>query len=445
MEGARRGGIAGIVSALAATGGGGGLAAQQKPGPAPVQPTRLEVSLAEAVRRALDVQPEMIQARGAVRTAGASGLTAWGAFLPTVTTNASASRSNQDRFDPASTQRLPPGYSYSGGLTASLDLFDGFRRLANVRAASAGEDAAGAGLVNQRYQTTLATQQAFFTALANEELARVGEAQLQRAKEELQIAVNKFQAGAATRSDTLTATVDLGNAQLSLLQARANLATAQANLGRQIGVDQPVRAVPDTAFPGLPDTAAVRASALETAPIVEQARAQARAASAQVWSTRSQYWPTVTLAYNNSRTGIGSPTLPLFDTYRETFTWRFGFSWTLFNGFQREQSQVSASVTRDIATAQAADARRQVNAQLTQQLAALFTAYATIGITGANVAAATEAGRVTQERYRLGAGTLLDLLTAQANLTQAQVNQVQARYNYLIARAQVEALVGHPL
>jgi outer membrane protein TolC len=61
------------------------------------------------------------------------------------------------------------------------------------------------------------------------------------------------------------------------------------------------------------------------------------------------------------------------------------------------------------------------------------------------VAAATEAGRVTQERYRLGAGTLLDLLTAQANLTQAQVNQVQARYNYLIARAQVEALVGHPL
>jgi len=53
--------------------------------------------------------------------------------------------------------------------------------------------------------------------------------------------------------------------------------------------------------------------------------------------------------------------------------------------------------------------------------------------------------RVTQERYRLGAGTLLDLLTAQANMTQAEVNQVSARYNYLIARAQVEALVGHPL
>ena len=438
MMGAGRGVFAGIASALVST----GIAAQQKPA---VQPAQLQVSLAEAVRRALDVLPEMVQARGAVRNAGASGRTAWGAFLPTVTTSASASRSNQDRFDPASTQRLPPGYSYSGGLTASLDLFDGFRRLANVRAASAGEDAAGAGLVNQRYQTTLVTQQAFFAAIANEDLVRVGEAQLQRAKEELQISVNKFQAGAATRSDTLTATVDLGNAQVSLLQARANLATAQANLGRQIGVDQPVRAAPDSAFPGLPDTAAVRASALETAPIVEQAQAQARAASAQVWSARSLYWPTLTLSYNNSRTGTGSPTLPLFDTYRETFSWRFGLSWTLFNGFLREQSQVSASVTRDIATAQAADARRLVNAQLTQQLAALFTAYAQIAIVNTNVVAATEALRVTQERYRLGAGTLLDLLTAEANMTQAQVNQVQARYNYLIARAQVEALVGHAL
>jgi outer membrane protein TolC len=39
----------------------------------------------------------------------------------------------------------------------------------------------------------------------------------------------------------------------------------------------------------------------------------------------------------------------------------------------------------------------------------------------------------------------LDLLTAQANLTQAEVSGVQARYTYLIARAQLEALVGHPL
>jgi len=280
---------------------------------------------------------------------------------------------------------------------------------------------------------------------------RVGSAQVERARAELQTAVNKFQAGAATRSDTLTATVDVGNALLALLQAQANLATAQANLGRQVGVDQLVRAVPDTAFPALPDTTTLRAEVLASSPQVQSAEAKARAAGAQVGVTRSQYWPTLSVSYSNGYSGVDSlgrlGLSPWYTTkdYVNNWALRFSLNWTLFNGFTREAAYVSAAVQRDVAKATAADTRRQVNALYTQQLAATFTAWAQIAIAGADVAAATEAVRVQQERYRLGAGTLLDLLTAQANLTQAAVSQVQARYNYLIARAQLEAIVGHAL
>src|SRR3989475_12602497 len=114
---------------------------------------------------------------------------------------------------------------------------------------------------NERYLVTAATAQLFYTARANDELVRVAQAQLQRAQEERQISVNKFQAGAATRSDTLTSTVDLGNAQLALLQAQANLATAQGALARQIGEDGPVRAVPDSQFPAPPRTTRLRGTA----------------------------------------------------------------------------------------------------------------------------------------------------------------------------------------
>jgi outer membrane protein len=120
-------------------------------------------------------------------------------------------------------------------------------------------------------------------------------------------------------------------------------------------------------------------------------------------------------------------------------------SWTLFNGFAREQQMVTASVARDNAEADAADARREVSAQLTQQIAALATAFEKISIAQANVAAATEDLRVQNERYRVGAATILDLLTSQTALTQAEQNLVQARFDYLIARAQVEALVGRAL
>ena len=239
--------------------------------------------------------------------------------------------------------------------------------------------------------------------------------------------------------------MDLGTAQLTLLQAQANLATAQANLARQAGIDGPVHAVPDSQLPALPDTTGMRAAAVAGAPVVVQADAQARAASAAVWDTRSQYWPTVTAAFSTSSQGLTQPWQGFDAGNRNLNQFRIGLSWTLFNGFQREQATAQNVASAELARAQAADTRRQVDAQLTQQVAATFTAYTQIGIAGANVAAATEVRRVQQERYRLGAATLLDLLTAEANLTQAAVNQVQARYNYLNARAQLEALVGRSL
>jgi outer membrane protein TolC len=294
---------------------------------------------------------------------------------------------------------------------------------------------------------TLQTKQAFYNALATEELVRVAEAQVKRTQQELQISVDKLRAGSATRSDSLRSAVDVGNARLALLQAQANLEFAQASLGRQIGVDQPVRATADSALPALPDTATLRAEAIAKAPQVQQADAQARAAAAQVWSSRSQYFPTLNVTYGDNRQGISSPSWSrLVDGgYPETFSWRFGLSWTLFNGFAREQQLVSSKVSHDVAVARAGDTRRGVNAQLTQQLAALETAFAQLDIARSNVAATTEDMRVQQERYRVGAATILDLLTSQANLTQAQVSLVQARFNFVIARATLEALVGREL
>ena len=412
----------------------------------PAAAQQIEVTLNEAIKRALQVQPAMVQARGDQRNAGAGRRVAFGSFIPSLTLGGSAQRSSQPIRPAGDTTTTPAArYQYAGTLSAQVDLFAGFKRIANLRSANATSDASCAGVVNQRFQVTLLTKQAFYNAIATEELVRVAESQVRRAQQQLQISVDKLHAGSATRSDSLRSTVDYGNARIALLQAQANLATAQANLGRQIGVDQPVRAVPDSALPPPPDTTDLRANTLEHAPQVEQADAQARAARAQVWSARSQYWPTLNVSYSNRRSGLSDPQLPFLDPYKETFSWTFGLSWRLFDGFVREQNEVSTSVSRDLAEAHAADTRRQVNAQFTQQMAALTTAYAQIAIASDNLAAATEDLRVQNERYRVGAATILDLLTSQAALTQAQVNVVQTRFAYLIARAQVEAVVGRTL
>ncbi len=405
----------------------------------------LEVTLAEAIQRALEVQPLMVGARGDVRTSGAALRASNGAFLPTISTSGSWSRRGGTTFNNLNQiVTSPTVVGYSGGISASIDLFTGFRRLADRRASAATRDAADAGLVDTRFRVILDTRGFFYDALAREELVRVAQSQVRRAQQQLQISVEKLRAGSATRSDSLRSTVDFGNARIALLEAQANLATAQANLGRQIGVDQPVRAVPDSVLPPLPDTTALRAIAVDRAPRVEQADAQARAARARVTVSRQTYFPRLTYSAGNSSSNSEPPwdhTAPYLKG------WNVGVSvnWTLFNGFSRESQVVSASVARDNAEANAADVRRAVTAQLAQQIAALTTAYEKIDIARANVAAATEDLRVQNERYRVGAATILDLLTSQASLTQAEQNFVQVRFDYLIARAQLEALVGHEL
>ena len=415
------------------------LAAQQAGTLAP-----LEVSLTDAIQRALQVQPAMVQAEGTVRNANASLLANTGSFLPSITLSGGSSRSGGTQIIGNQIVQAPARTSFSTTLSANLDLFTGFRRFAARRAANALQDAADAGLITQRYAVILQTKQAFYNALATEELVRVAEAQLARTRQQLQISAEKLRAGSATRSDSLRSAVDYGNAQIALLQAQANLAFAQASLGRQIGVDQAIHAVADSTLPAPPDTTGMRAAAIGGAPLVQSAEALERSARAIVGVNRSTYWPTFNATLSKGYTGTLAPWTANAN-YADNWSVRFGFSWQLFNGFVREQNVTSAVVQRDVAQATAADARRSVNASLTQALAGLQTAATQLDISRANVAAATEDLRVQNERYRVGAATILDLLTSQASLTQAQVSQVQARFNYLVSRATLEALVGHEL
>src|SRR5438874_8698533 len=151
------------------------------------QPAQKEVTLNEAIARALQVQPVMVQARGDQRNAGATKMTAIGAYLPQVSTGASAARSNVTRVDQTTGRPVPAEYSYTGSFNASLELFDGFRRFANLKATAALDQAAEAGVVNARFLTTLQTKELFYAEVANEALVRVADAQLARARQQLQI------------------------------------------------------------------------------------------------------------------------------------------------------------------------------------------------------------------------------------------------------------------
>ncbi|HET7040030.1 MAG TPA: TolC family protein [Gemmatimonadales bacterium] len=400
------------------------------------------VTLDDAIELALRVQPALVQARGAVRTAQAGSREVTGAWLPTLSANTSWSRSQvSTSFSNEGIPFTPPANSYRAGWNASIDLFDGFQRFAERRAANAQLASADAGLTNQQFQVTLQVKQAFFNALAADDLLRVSNTRIQRAEEQLKVAKEKLAAGSATRSDTLRSAVELGNARLQLLTAQTTLASTQAELGRLIGYEGPVQVVADSGLFTLAplDTAALRQELLRSAPAVLAAEADARAAAASVAVARAQYFPTVRGSFSQNWTGTDPGALD------DRWSMSLSLNWNLFNGFTREASVTRSAVSRETAQAQADDQRRQVSAQLTQALAALESSRAQIEIARTSLAASQEDLRVVQERYRLGAATIVEVLTSQETLDQAEVDLIRARLDFLVARAQLEALVGRAL
>jgi outer membrane protein TolC len=238
--------------------------------------------------------------------------------------------------------------------------------------------------------------------------------------------------------------VTLGNTRLDLITTQAQLAAAEANLARLIGERGRVQAVDDSAFysvqPAI-DTHALRIEAGSKSPRVQSAAANAVAARASVRASRSAYWPSLNLAANTGWNGSRANDYDLLNQRQLSLSLR----WTLFNGFDRELTIVQREADLDLAEATASDAQLGVEAELITRVAELDASRARIQITGTSVQAAREDLRVQQERYRLGASTIVDLLTSQEALNQAEVDVVNARFDYLRAKAQLEALIGRQL
>jgi outer membrane protein TolC len=408
------------------------------------------VTLADAIRLSERVQPLVLRAAGDLETASAQRRSAWGAYLPSLTASSSASSFSSEgpsRIDPVTGQLLSgntSNRSLSTSLSASVDLFTGFRRGAEGRAARANETAAEASFVDARFQQALTTTNQFLDALAAQQLVRVRETSVRRAEEQLKTSIAKLRAGSATRSDSLRSLVTLGNARLELIRAGTDLATAEAGLARLIGEMGRVQAMDDSAFYRVmapPDTAALRAEAEAKSPRIQSASAVAEAARASLKASRSAYWPSLSLSANTAWNASRSNDYDLFNQRQLSL----GLRWELFDRFDRELAIAQRAATADVADATAADEQRAVAAELTAQLAELDAARTQIEITLTSVVAATEDLRVQQERYRLGASTIVDVLTSQEALNQAEVDVVVARFDYLRAKASLEALIGRTL
>ncbi|MEO8448188.1 MAG: TolC family protein [Gemmatimonadota bacterium] len=400
------------------------------------------ISLAEALNRATRLDPNYVSALASVSSADWARRSAFATLvLPAISVATDYTTYSTEIFNTGTAQ--PAKTIVTARADARFELFNGGRHLADVRRTRAELESAVATEVQVRYISALQTESAFYAALSEQELRGVAQDRLRRALEQLVVARARVVSGAVVQTDSLQILLEVNRARVGLIREEARLNVARLQLGRRVGENGPVEALPaDTlhapALPlSLPEAIAV---ALEQGPDYRIARANERGAVAALRAQKASYFPTLALSAN-----ISSFDERYFPTALTRSFASLSLSFPLWNNFARELGVARARAGRDVAQAIRSDVERAAAADVTDAYQAYETARAATDYAVQGLTIAQETFRVQQARYRAGASTILDLLEAQTGLTEAESELVQSRYAIRLALAGLEAVLGRRL
>ena len=401
-----------------------------------------QVTLVEALQRAARLDPNYVAALGQVDNAVWARRNAFAVFiLPSITLSTTATQNTPNFFNFGTLQ--PERYAVQSTITASYDVFTGGQKVAELTRSAAGLDSAHANELAARFATAMQTESTYYAVLESTELDRVTRERVRRATQQLGVARARVSSGAAVSTDSLNLRLELTRALVGQLQQASTLRLSRLQLGRRIGESGPVDAAPlDSApMPELPlSLADAITQAAEQGPQYRMAAARERAASAAYRSQLGAFVPHATVSW--SGIAFDNRFLPTGAKFSQL---SLAVSFPLWNNGQRELAVSRARVGRDIARAARRDMDRGIQHDVSAAYDRYVTAHASAALALQGLVVARESFRVQQTRYSSGATTILDLLDAQVNLSQAEADLVQARYGTRLALAGLESILGKRL
>ena len=114
----------------------------------------------------------------------------------------------------------------------------------------------------------------------------------------------------------------------------------------------------------------------------------------------------------------------------------------IFAGFKKTNQLREVRNQREQLRLQRDYAEEGIRLQVQQSVNTLLTARSTMLANGETVLQAEKAYQISLTRYEAGAGTILELNSAQLALTQAQLSYSQSIFDYLTAYAEYEKVLG---
>jgi TolC family type I secretion outer membrane protein len=189
--------------------------------------------------------------------------------------------------------------------------------------------------------------------------------------------------------------------------------------------------------------------ALSDNPSLGAAEARVKQAKERIWQSYSGYLPQVTASGSETRTTLSDNaygtqliTDPDADDSYKTYAVGISATWTLFDGFSREYELASARHSMKSSEEAHRDSVRLLLSSMASSYYNAQLALENINIAKANADFNQQQLDEAKANYRVGTGSLSEVLNFEVQINSAKSDLIDARSSYKVARYGLAALMG---
>lgn len=334
--------------------------------------------------------------------------------------------------------------SLNYGVALNWTVFDGFRMFARYDQLKELEKLGEAEL-----QTTILTRVSdvmtvYFDLVQQQQQLKALDTAIVISNQRVETAQNRFTIGKASRLEVLNAQVDLNTDTTTLLRQQEQFANTKTQLNELMARDVQtdfavVKEVSVEENLLLPELTSL---AEKQNPVLQQQIINRRVAELQLKQVRADRYPTINVStgYNfaESKNSLGFTS----ESYAKGFTYGFGATLNIFNGFLQNRNERIAKIAIENSTLAIEQQTQVLRSQLTTAYQTYLTNIRLTELESNNEILAKQNLDITLEKYRIGTIATLEFRTAQLNYINARVRSSNAQYEAKLSEIQLKELAG---
>lgn len=411
------------------------------------------------------------------------------ALLPTVSGSSGYGINFGRSINPTTNEFISQKFSsITGGMSAGLNLFQGFQRVNTIKQNKLLLDADKTNTEKVKNDLILQVITSYLQILYNKDFLVAAKQQLAVAKQQLVREQQLLDVGNKTLADLSQAKSQVATSELDVTNADNALTISYLTLAQLM--DVPSATVYQVQAPVLanytkPSTnykaEEVYHGALNTYPDIKLAALRTEAARRGLDIAKGNYYPTLSFGaglstnYSSGRSKVlsyfpdgtreigfveGTQTkvlTPVISTVTEPYKFGnqikdnfgqnigFNLSIPIFNGFNARSSVRKAKINYLQNQTQEQLAKNNLNKVIYQAVADLKAAESRYASTTKTYQAQKDAYGVIEQRYAVGLVNSLDFNTSQTNLNKAEIDMIQAKYDIIFRAKVIDYYLGQQI